>query len=627
LEQVVFKGLSKEATHRYVDVLSFAAAFEEASYVVTSPYMLPVTLATFPSQASSYQHSPHMPFRNIPVPLTPLIGRAWELQATRDILMRPDVRLVSLTGTRGIGKTHLALSLGTEVTEEFADGVCFVSLAAINDPELVIPAIAVALGLQVRENNCSLERLKTLLRDKQLLVLLDNFEQVLSAAPLLSDLLSFCPWLKLLVTSRALLQIEGEFTFTIPPLEMPGLQNLPDHEVLSHIASVALFVHRMQATLPAFQLTGENAYDIAAICNRLEGVPLSLELAAARCKLLSPRSLLSQLEHSITVLSKGRQDAPLRHQTLHNTLSWNDNLLSPDEQVLFRRLAVFVGGYTLQAAEAISAALGGRNISVQDGVISLIDKSLLLQPAHDNGEPRLYFLEMIREYGLERLGACGELEQARAAHAAYYLALVEEAASMLPASSQTPWQKRLEDEHENLHAALEWLLEQFWLLGDDTCEGRAFLERALDACSESNAPVSTQVMAKALEVADHLALKQIDQLPAIKCYEDSRQSGQKLQVKQDIMATLNYKDSLTPDHDDRVTRPEARISHPIYESLTKREIEVLGLVALGLKNSQIAERLFLSPHTVSAHIQSIFGKLGLNSRSAATRYAIEHHLA
>ncbi len=641
LEQVIFKGLSKEATQRYVDVLSFATAFEEASHAVSSPHMFPVLPVTPPTTASPYQDSPRIPFRSIPVPLTPLIGRERELQATRDMLIRPDVRLVTLTGAGGIGKTHLALSLGNEVMEAFAGGVFFVSLAAINDPELVIPTIAVALGLQERGTNCSLERLKTLLRDKQLLVLLDNFEQVLPAAPLLSDLLSFCPRLKLLVTSRALLQIEGEYAFRIPPLEVPGSQRLAEHEALSHIASVALFVQRMQAMLPGFQLTGENARDIAAICMRLEGVPLALELAAARCKLLSPRALLSQLEHPLEVLIRGRQDAPLRHQTLRNTLNWNDNLLSPDEQTLFRRLAVFAGGCTLQAAEAISAALGGMPISVLDGVTSLIDKSLLLQPAHNNDEPRLYLLEMIREYGLERLAACGELEQARDAHASYYLALAEEAESMLPGFQQASWQKRLEDEHDNLRAALEWLLErrqieealrlaaaleQFWLLGDDVSEGCDFLERALEASSESNAPVLTQIMAKALGVADRLALKQTDQMQAIKFYEESQQSSQKLQDKQDIAATLNYMDTITHHRDDLVVMP-APSSLSTIEGLTAREIEVLGLLAMGLKNSQIAERLVLSPHTVSGHIQSIFGKLGLNSRSAATRYALEHHLA
>ena len=514
VEQVVFKGLSKEPTLRYVDVLSFATAFEEASHAVSAvsaislPHMLPALPAlstASPSAASSYLDGLHVRSRTVPLPLTPLIGRQRELAAARALLMRPEVRLLTLTGTGGIGKTHLALSLANEVLEAFAQGVCFVSLSTIYDSALVIPAITQALGLQEREDCSPLERLKTSLRDKQLLVVLDNFEQVLPAAPLLSDLLSSCPQLKLLVTSRALLRVWGECAYRIQPLEVPDLQHLPELEALSNVASVALFVQCTQATLPGFQLTEENARDVVGICTRLEGVPLALTLAAARCQLLPPHALLSHLEHPLEVLTGGRLDAPLRQQTLHNTLSWNDDLLSPDEQTLFRRLAVFVGGCSLQAAEAISTALGGMTISVLDGVTALIDKSLLQQPAHGKDEPRLYLFEMVREYGLERLEANGELEQTRDAHAAYYLALAEETESVLSGADQVLWQERLEREVKNLRAALEWLLErrrieealrmaaaleQFWLFRGYLSEGRSFLEQALEASSESNACLS-----------------------------------------------------------------------------------------------------------------------------------------
>jgi len=554
--------------------------------------------------------------------------------------MRPEVRLVTLTGPGGIGKTHLALPLGNEVREAFAQGVCFVSLAHINDPEQVIPAIAQALELPERENHHLSDRLKTFLRNKQILVLLDNFEQALSAAPLLSDLLSSCPQLKLLVTSRALLRVWGEYQFTIPPLEVPDLRHMSEREELSHVASIALFVQRTQAILPRFQLTDENARDIAEICTRLEGVPLALELAAARSKLLSPQELLSRLEPRLQVLAGGRQDTPVRQQTLHNTLSWNDDLLSPDEQALFQRLAVFVGGCSLQAAEAISTALGGMTTSVLDGVIALIDKSLLRQPAQGRDELRLYPLEMVREYGLERLAACGELEQTRDAHAAYYLALAEEAGSALPDFQQAAWQKRLEQEHENLHAALQWMLErrqieealrlaaaleQFWLLGDYVSEGRSFLEQALEASSVSNVPVSAQVRARALRVAGSLVYNQQDPERALDFFEESERLSRRPQDKQDIAAAVNY---LIKHHRaDLAVKTTEPLSRPAYEALTAREVEVLRLLAMGLSNSQIAERLVLSPHTVNGHIQSIYGKLGLNSRSAATRYALEHHLA
>ncbi len=603
VEQVVLKGMSKEPAQRFVDVLSFARALEEAGSAFSTPTMLSVLSATTSFETSSPVDDLPLQSRNVPVPLTPLVGRERELQAARDLLLRPEVRLVTLTGTGGIGKTHLALTLGNELQESFAEGIYFVSLSTTYDSELVIPAIIHTLGLQELGDRSPMQLLKTFLHDRQLLIVLDNFEQVLPAAPLLSDLLSSCSRLKILVTSRALLHVWGEYAFTVPPLEVPDMYQVPASENLSQVASVALFVQRVKAILPGFQLTDENAHAVAEICTRLEGVPLALELTAARCNVLPPHALLSRLEHPLELLTGGRRDAPLRHQTLRNSLSWNDDLLSPDEQMLFRRLAVFVGGCSLQAVEAISTALGGMAISVLNGITSLIDKSLLLQPAQDKGEPRLYLLKMLRDYGLERLATCGELEQTRDAHAAYYLALAEEAESRVPDSQQATWQKRLEDEHENLRAALEWLLErrqleealrlaaalgQIWLSGDYVIEGSDFLEQALEASNESNAPVSAQVKAKALRVADYLALRQTDH--------------------------------------DLVVMPASSSLSPI-ESLTARETEVLGLLAMGLKNSEIAEHLVLSPHTVSGHIQSIFGKLGLNSRSAATRYALEHHLA
>jgi len=312
VEQVVCKGLSKDPSQRFVDVLSFATAFEAASHAtsaasaISPAHMLPSLSSAFPYVASSYLDDPHTCFCNVPVPLTPLIGRELELQAARALLLRPEVRLVTLTGSGGIGKTHLALTLANEVLETFSQGGCFVSLADVDDPELVISSIAQALGLQEKESRFPFEHLKTFLRDKQLLVLLDTFEQVLPAAPLLSELLSSCPRLKLLVTSQALLHVWGEYAFAVAPLKVPDLRHLPGRDSLSRVASVALFVQRAQAVQPGFQLTDENAHDIAEICTRLAGVPLALELSAARCKLLSPRALLSRLEHRLPVLTGGR---------------------------------------------------------------------------------------------------------------------------------------------------------------------------------------------------------------------------------------------------------------------------------------------------------------------------------
>ena len=632
VEQVVFTGLSKEPALRFVDVLSFARAFEEASQDERPPHAISPPPEGEVAGERSYRHSRRGRFCNVPALLTPLIGREHELQAARDLLMYPEVRLVTLTGPGGIGKTHLALALGNELTEVFADGVCFVSLESITELWLVIPIIAQALGLPEMGDSSAFDHLKTVLRDRQLLLLIDNFEQVLPAAPVLCDLLSTCPQLKILVTSRALLHVWGEYEFTIPPLEVPDLHNLPDREALLQVGSVALFVQRTQARLSEFWLTEGNARDIAEICTRLEGVPLALELSAARSKLLPPHLLLSRLEPSLKVLTGGRSDAPARQQTLHNTLSWNDDLLSSDEQTLFQRLAVFVGGCTLQAAEAISTALGGTATSVVEGVASLIDKSLLQRPALDEDETRLYPLEMIRAYGLERLEANGEMEQTREAHAAYYLTLAEEAGSALPSVQRAAWQKRLEREHENLREALRWLLErrrieetlrlvlaleQFWLSGGYAIEGGNFLERALRASRESDAPVPSQLRERALRVASSLASSYSESERATDLQGGSERVSLPLEVKQTIAATSAYNRG----------EPPARPHFPLaQEELTAREIEVLQLLAMGMSNSQIAERLVLSPHTVNVHNQSIFGKLGVNSRSGATRYALEHQL-
>jgi predicted ATPase/DNA-binding CsgD family transcriptional regulator/tRNA A-37 threonylcarbamoyl transferase component Bud32 len=579
VEQVILKGLSKEPTQRFVDMLSFARALEEASQAVSSPQLLPSLPASTRIKAPVSMERLDTRSDRVPLPITPLIGREREREAVRNLLKHPEVRLVTLTGPGGIGKTHLALSLGNEVQEAYAQGVYFVPLSEIYDSELVTPAITQALGLPEKEDRSPIEQLKTFLRDRQLLLVLDSFEHVLLKAPLLTDLLSSCPGLKIMVTSRALLHIGGEFVFTVPPLEIPDVRQGAERESLSQVASVTLFVQRMQAMSPGFQLTDENACDIATICTSLEGVPLAIELAAEQCKFLPPRILLARLEHPLEVLVGRRRDAPERQQTLLKTLEWNDDMLSPDEQTLFRTLAVFVGGCSLQALEAIMAVQGNLSISVLEGVRSLVDMSLVQYSVPEEGEPSLSFLEMNRLYALARLIESGELEHTRDAHAAYYLAIAEEATSDMYGADQTARQERLEREAGNLRAAFEWLMER---------------KRKEEAQRISPFLGDTRGKTYALTCLNTI-------------YPDRGEEEKSAKVLP--------------------LRSREPLSFIAYEELTARETEVLRLLALGLSNKQIAERLVISPHTVNGHIHSIFGKLALNSRSAATRYALEHKLA
>jgi predicted ATPase/class 3 adenylate cyclase/DNA-binding CsgD family transcriptional regulator len=467
---------------------------------------------------------------NLSVQLSSLIGREQEVTKVSALLQRPDVRLVTLTGMGGIGKTRLGLQVATELLDTFANGIYFVSLAAVTDPVMVIDTIAHLLGLEHLHREPRLptehmEYLKAFLHDKHLLLLLDNFEQVVSAAPDLAELLIACPHLKILVTSRAALHIQGEYEFPVPPLALPKRKQLAANENLSQYAAVALFLERALAIKPDLAVTQANIQAIAAICVRLEGLPLAIELAAARSKLFPPPALLQRMTHRLDILTGGVQGAPARQQTLRSTIAWSYNLLDVLEQRLFRRLAVFVGTYTLEAVESLCGACTDGRGHVLDGVASLIDKSLLLQIEREGEEPRLVMLETIREYGLEMLAASGEEEMTRQAHAAYYLTLAEKAEPELAGPQQAAWLHRLEREHDNLHAALQWSVAQgqathdmtlalrlgvalrnFWVVRGPSSEGRNFLERAL-AASEG---VAAPLRAKAYFTAANLAFIQSD---------------------------------------------------------------------------------------------------------------------
>src|SRR5712692_10184228 len=352
----------------------------------------------------------------LPVPLTSFFGREREVAAVAALLRQTSVRLVTLTGTGGVGKTRLALHLAAEGGDTFADGVCFVSLAPVSDPGQVMPVSAKALGLWEALDRPLLDHVRDYLREKHLLLLLDNFEQVAAASPQLAALLVFCPRLHLLVTSRAALHLSGEYEFPVPPLPTPDLTQLENAQALAQVAAVRLFVERAHAIQPAFQLTQANARTIAEICVRLDGLPLAIELAAARSKLLPPQALLHRLSHRLDLLTGGARDLPMRQQTLRNTLQWSYDLLTEPEQRLFRWLSIFVGGCTLEAAETVCQAGqedGVQTFPVLEGVASLLDKSLAQQIGQEGHDPQLVMLETIREFGQDCLQAHKELEAAR----------------------------------------------------------------------------------------------------------------------------------------------------------------------------------------------------------------------
>ena len=451
---------------------------------------------------------------NLPALLSPLIGREAEVAAVVALLRRDGVRLVTLTGPGGVGKTSLALRVAAELRGDFADGAAFVPLAAVRDPALVASTVAQVLGLVESGGRSPVDRLGEALRDRDVLVVLDNVEHLLDAAPLITDLLTRCPDLVILATSRTTLRLAGEHDVPVPPLALPDPQRLFDTVYLAEVAAIRLFVERAQAVDPAFALTAENAAAVASVCERLDGLPLAIELAAARSRLFPPAALLHRLARRLPLLTAGRRDGPARHQTMRDAIAWSHDLLAEAEQTLFGRLAVFVGGFSLEAAEAIT---GDGEDRVLDGVAALADRHLLGPVGQNDGEPRFAMLETVREYAFERLAASGAADSARFAHAAHFLALVEHAAPHLWSHDQLVWLTRLETEHDNLRAALAWSRDQpggaeqvarlalplswFWYLHGHVAEGRRWLESLLAAAGALSPPAR----ARALVGAGHLA--------------------------------------------------------------------------------------------------------------------------
>jgi predicted ATPase/class 3 adenylate cyclase len=466
---------------------------------------------------------------NLPPQLTSFVGRAEGIADVRRLLGR--TRLLTLTGAGGTGKTRLALQVASESLTDYRDGAFFVDLSPVTDPALVPSSVATALGVPEEPGRSILEAVKDHLSHKELLLVVDNFEQVAEAAPVIEELLTAAPNLRVVVTSRVVLSLRGEQEYEVPPLEPPDPTRSPDVLTLGRFEAVQLFTERATAASPGFLLTEDNAPAVAKITARLDGLPLAIELAATRTKVLTPQQMLPRLERSLSILTSGARTVPERQRTLRGAIAWSHDLLDPAEQRLFARLSVFIGGWTLESAEAVCVP-GELGLDPLDGLASLVDKSLVRR-TDPNGHPRFAMLETIREFGLDQLAQGGDLHAVHRRHSEHFLDLALEAEPHLTADDQGEWLDRCDVEHPNIRGALRWAIQagdadrgqqaagavwRFWQQRGHLAEGRRWFEEILGMPSGQG---RTHARAKALVAAGGIAWWQRDRERAGAFYEEA----------------------------------------------------------------------------------------------------------
>jgi predicted ATPase/DNA-binding winged helix-turn-helix (wHTH) protein len=503
---------------------SCIVAESNIGYRLDTKYPAPSPSAAAPATAPTsmpalYVSSPS--FTNLPSQRTSFVGRSDEKQAIRGLLMQPNIRLVTLTGPGGTGKTRLALEVASSLVDIFINGTVFIPLAAITEPPMVLRAIGQALSIKEKVGDQPIETIINTIRDKHLLLILDNFEQVVAAAPHISELLEACPSIKVLVTSRAVLQIYGEHEYLVPPLALPDQRDTYSLEVLSTFSAIALFVERAQAGNHSFKLTQDNAQAIAAICTRLDGLPLAIELVTAQVKYQSPQVLWDRLRTNtaLSLLTNGPRDLGTRQQTLRATIAWSYDLLAPEEQQLFTRIAVFEDGYGVDAIGRVCDVAGDLLLDPFAGMVSLMDRSLVHFQQDIEGTTHFAMLQTIREFAQEQLTACGEGELLTQRHAEYYLMLVNQPDEAGIGSAEIAWLNFLEQEHGNIRQALRWFIQsmngeaaltmcsklwRFWYTRGYFREGLQWL----DAGFKLNSSTADQTIAKALHAEGMLSMAQ-----------------------------------------------------------------------------------------------------------------------